>query len=490
MANRDRGDSGRAIATTNEPDDSASVEVALLDRAGVIVFTNASWRAFALANGGSPERTGPGMSYLEVCEADPADAAAGSVAAAIRSALAGDLPAPLRISVHCDSPDRARVYDVLVSSRMNDEGACVGATVTLSLANGSDGSSARGETVDSGNARISAGELARLAGEVLPSSPFPALVLEVPSEVIVAASPSAAHLLAPEDSLVVGHRFGEFTTDSPVTGVDVFVGGRVNGFETARSLRRSDHSDVDVRMWVRSFASQPTSQYVLVVMVADVRTHTRVRSAVWDDPPPVLGMANAGLMIERISADAEEMFARPVTDILGISLLALVAATDVADLLVALSEVAAKQVGVTLSLSVQMDEVGPGTGCEVLILPLQPAPSCAFIFVPHSGDTSRVDNSMAEVLSRLGRGAEIAHMARNVLTATGDARVPGVERLSTRELQIVTMLLEGTRAPAIAHRLYLSQSTIRNHLAAAFAKLGVASQQELLDLFRSPPPQS
>ncbi|MDT4915301.1 MAG: hypothetical protein QOH89_1, partial [Pseudonocardiales bacterium] len=35
-----------------------------------------------------------------------------------------------------------------------------------------------------------------------------------------------------------------------------------------------------------------------------------------------------------------------------------------------------------------------------------------------------------------------------------------------------------------ANKLYLSQSTVRNHLAAVFAKLGVTSQQGLLILMR------
>jgi DNA-binding CsgD family transcriptional regulator len=39
--------------------------------------------------------------------------------------------------------------------------------------------------------------------------------------------------------------------------------------------------------------------------------------------------------------------------------------------------------------------------------------------------------------------------------------------------------------PPIAKSLFLSQSTIRNHLASVFAKIGVSSQQELVDLFRA-----
>jgi GAF domain-containing protein len=48
-------------------------------------------------------------------------------------ALRGDLPAPLSILVPCDSPSEPRVFNTLISSRLDEFGACIGATVTLSL---------------------------------------------------------------------------------------------------------------------------------------------------------------------------------------------------------------------------------------------------------------------------------------------------------------------------------------------------------------------
>ncbi len=59
--------------------------------------------------------------------------------------------------------------------------------------------------------------------------------------------------------------------------------------------------------------------------------------------------------------------------------------------------------------------------------------------------------------------------------------------LTKRELEIVRSLLAGDRVPAIAHRLFLSQSTVRNHLSSIYSKLGVSSQQQLVDRFRTAP---
>jgi PAS domain-containing protein len=112
---------------------TSTVEVALLDRAGRIVSVNAAWECFCVENHGDPTRCGVGASYLGVCDADD-DPVAHQVADSVRAALRGELPAPLAVEVPCHAPGTWRWFDLLVSSRLADDGGCVGATVTLSLA--------------------------------------------------------------------------------------------------------------------------------------------------------------------------------------------------------------------------------------------------------------------------------------------------------------------------------------------------------------------
>ena len=131
---RRRRMAGASPGTSVRPATDVGVEVALLDRDGVIAWVNQAWQAFAAANGGDPARTGIGVSYLQACAAAGDDPVAQEVAGAIRAALAGDLPGPLRVEVPCHSPAVERWFDVLTSSRLDDQGRCLGATVTLSLA--------------------------------------------------------------------------------------------------------------------------------------------------------------------------------------------------------------------------------------------------------------------------------------------------------------------------------------------------------------------
>jgi DNA-binding CsgD family transcriptional regulator len=334
---------------------------------------------------------------------------------------------------------------------------------------------------------LSAGELSRIAAEVLGAIPFPALVLDVPSERIVACSPAATRLLDPGGGMIVGHLLEEYTADQPKAGMDLLAGARLNGFETFRVLRRSEAPDLKVRMWVRSFDHQPATQFVVVVIVAGRSFGDATANSEWQAAPAVVGSVDARLLIERISNDAEGLFNLPVTELIGRSLLALIAKDDIPSCLAALSEASASMSGITVHLDIRTGIEGPALRCEVLILPLQPAPSCAFVFlpIPEGTGSGHISHDLSAILLRLGRGAKVAQLARGVFRGVSERSVPGLSRLTTRELEIVTQLLDGARVPAIALRLFLSQSTVRNHLASVFGKVGVGSQQQLLDLFRA-----
>jgi DNA-binding CsgD family transcriptional regulator len=79
-------------------------------------------------------------------------------------------------------------------------------------------------------------------------------------------------------------------------------------------------------------------------------------------------------------------------------------------------------------------------------------------------------------------GAEVR--AAGLLPRVGD--IPALDKLhdfaelSERQREIVVRLMEGQRVPQIAQAMYLSPSTIRNHLTAVFRRFGVHSQAELI----------
>jgi signal transduction histidine kinase len=113
-------------------DASDDVEIALLDLAGTIVTVNEAWLRFAVENDGDPARTGVGSSFLGACAAAGADPVASLAAAAVSAALAGQLPAPLTMVIPCHGPAVQRWFDLMISPRLDEGGALLGATVLLS----------------------------------------------------------------------------------------------------------------------------------------------------------------------------------------------------------------------------------------------------------------------------------------------------------------------------------------------------------------------
>jgi len=85
---------------------------------------------------------------------------------------------------------------------------------------------------------------------------------------------------------------------------------------------------------------------------------------------------------------------------------------------------------------------------------------------------NRIALELQALSLRLDRGA-----APDAAWQTDPAFAP----LSTREREVLALLAQAARVPAIATHLHISQNTVRNHLKAIFAKLGVRSQSALIE---------
>ena len=82
---------------------------------------------------------------------------------------------------------------------------------------------------------------------------------------------------------------------------------------------------------------------------------------------------------------------------------------------------------------------------------------------------------------RHARHCGVEAMASKTLqTLESLAHLPVGTELSARQTEIVSRLIAGERVHEIAQAMFLSPSTVRNHLVAIYQKFGVHSQTELL----------
>jgi DNA-binding NarL/FixJ family response regulator len=99
----------------------------------------------------------------------------------------------------------------------------------------------------------------------------------------------------------------------------------------------------------------------------------------------------------------------------------------------------------------------------------------------HGPDQTRAN--LEHALSRIATEISRVGFASAAPVAAGDHEL--LHGLPPREREIVMLLLQHHRVPAISRLLSIRPSTVRNHLKKVFKRLGVRSQQDLLMLLQS-----
>lgn len=316
--------------------------------------------------------------------------------------------------------------------------------------------------------------------DVVRQSTLPTLLLRVPTEEIVAASAEAGRLMGIGVDGLVGHHVEEFTADDPGSVLGLVESGRISGFQSHRVLVRPDGGTEPIQVWLRATDVAVPVEFALVVLwPAGRESWTYLPGPQTIERHQVIGTVNARLEIERVSADVAAL-GIAAEDAVGGSLFRLFDPSSAADVLFALSEATRTRHAVCLRVDVHLE--GRPALAQLMIRPVEPRPSFSFSLVCPGGKDPDAPTDEPS-LQQMGRGLHALALAETYLLLDG-ADVRGVANLSTRELDITARLLTGDRVPAIAQSLYLSQSTVRNHLTRVFRKLHVGSQQELIELFR------
>jgi len=307
------------------------------------------------------------------------------------------------------------------------------------------------------------------------------LVLELPSERILLASESARSLLAPDGAPVVGLTLDQLTGPPTGDAGALLCRGHLNGYADRRPHPHDD--DAELRLWVRSDSDGADRRSGAATPVL-VLLGTGPASPVAEPPPTVAGVVDRQLVLEQVSDGFHQFPGQPPETVLGQSLLGLVDPDDLPSLLFAIGQATAGEQAVALPVTLLRHDHARVL-CQLVLLPLSPAPSFAFALqpVPELAAGNPTLTEFRQLLQRFGHGISVAATARELPFSNGRLR-PMLAELTSRELQIVHRLAAGDRVPAIAQQLYLAQSTVRNHLSAVFAKLGVRSQQELIVLLR------
>jgi DNA-binding CsgD family transcriptional regulator len=324
--------------------------------------------------------------------------------------------------------------------------------------------------------------------------PLPAGIIDLRERRLLVASAQVGDILLREgsvDQIDLGLLVAD--PDRLEHLLDLVAAGDINAYQSRRGLVRGDDVVVDADNWVAAsqWTDRPLALWLFAPVGEDPGGYVAPPS---EDAWPtaidglILGVLDPLLRIERVSGDVSVAVQRDAEDLVGTPLHELVHPDDVPFLLSAAAQALVDGPGVAVAVRLRRDDQD-WVRLRLMFNRLHGSEArLGFAFSPPPVDDADPAAKVARLERHLWR---IAGELEAAGVVSGHARCPdasefgGADGLTSRQWEILSRLMRGERVPGIARALFLSQSTVRNHLTALFRRFGVHSQEELLGALRS-----
>jgi DNA-binding CsgD family transcriptional regulator/PAS domain-containing protein len=334
---------------------------------------------------------------------------------------------------------------------------------------------------------------------------MPVLLVALSTRRVVARSKAAEALVGPIEWAydLTGDR------EQSRKRLDLLANGVINGYHFTSTLTTPSGSPLRLEVDVQRFNDAEGRDLALVLLAPGDDPHEVPRAATLValrascspaelEAPLLVGTVDRDWRIARLSSDVKGVLGYDPNTIIGTPFTHWVHPGDVGHLLIGIGRALEDDATVTIRVRVRHVD---GSWCPMVaaIVPLigpEPEHEFAFIIRPvdeaditmpeGSGSSSERVAALEHRLRRIAIELEAAGIAQQVRGLPDLTRIPEVNELSTRQLEVLTRLLDGQRVSTIATEMFVSPSTIRNHLAAIYRKFGVHSQAELLAYVRRP----
>ncbi len=332
------------------------------------------------------------------------------------------------------------------------------------------------------------------------SSDVPLAAVDLPSGRVLAVNPPLAKAVGSTVSVLTGSSSLDWLSPderhAAQLGFQGLADGNLTGYQAIRRLANPKDPDQVFSVWVSTIDVAGTRVGLASVIPSGRRDNQfRALPPVSRVPEPgdvVLGTVDGAWRIDRISQDVTPLLGLTPEQCTGRPVLGAVHPSDVPAFLAAVEHARRGERAVRLMLRLNARS-RDWTEVAVVLATIAPGdpPPLAFALIrddaaadpPGPGDSSRemqLEAHMLRIADELHAAGLIPRLQQ--LPALTDELQLG--KLTSREWAVLTRLLDGQRVSAIAADLYVSQSTVRNHLSSIYAKLGVHSQVDLIRLIR------
>ena len=268
----------------------------------------------------------------------------------------------------------------------------------------------------------------------------------------------------------VASRIPKSEQAAATAAITALAQGIVDGFVVRRVFIAPSGDEVTLEVWGRR-VEYDQKPYGVWIFLPDKY------SSGLDSSSIVLAMTDHDWVIEYMSADAGLLGSKG-SDLRGFPLLGLIHPSGAAEFLEATQRVSEDHLTVTFHtrLRVQGAEWADRQCLLARMCEHQP-PRLGVVITSRSEEGTAPRDQLTGELRHSALESRAAHTLR---TLPALSLLPHGSELSARQSEIVAHLMEGESASDIARLMYLSPSTVRNHLTSIYRKFGVHSQAELL----------
>jgi DNA-binding CsgD family transcriptional regulator len=203
-----------------------------------------------------------------------------------------------------------------------------------------------------------------------------------------------------------------------------------------------------------------------------------------------VGRTDTKWRVKSVSCDITALLGISADDLVGRPLLGPLRQEDLRWLLDAGAQWAQRECSVSLRVRL-CDGAGAMKPLRCVLTSLAGSTDRFFMLIdetepfPGQGSSHRAAQ-LERHLRNIAAEVDASGILQSVRNVPEPARFPELGELSARQWEVLSHLLRGERVPPIAAVLFVSQSTVRNHLSAIFGRFGVHSQAELLALLLTP----
>ncbi|MEY2475738.1 MAG: hypothetical protein QOG87_1053 [Actinomycetota bacterium] len=339
-------------------------------------------------------------------------------------------------------------------------------------------------------------ESLRHLAQAIAASPIPLFVCDVANERILLANSAAADLFGATQSAIIGSPASELwegsSTPGSTSAISALNTGAIDSYRAHRQITTAE-GPMEVSVWARTLETEAGSVAVTVVLPdADAGIAGNLIDSYFgpDAANLAVGTIDGDGRFSEITPNSEEVIGLTREQIAGSELASIVHPEDVDRLMQALRQAAATSQDAAVEVRLRHPDRG-WTDVRCLTLsspPDQPVRLALALAGSAYEPPLRPEPDLLDLERQVLRIAAELHAAtmtrRGTLSAEA-TRYPALDALPPRQREIVDRLLQGERIPTIAASLYLSRSTVRNHLSRVFKTFGVGTQADLLSLLRS-----